>query len=363
MAKRNRIIVAPLDWGLGHATRCIPIIRTLIACGQEVWIASSGSALEVMKEEFPSLPALELPGYSVRYPEKGSLAFAMLKQAPGILRSIQSEHRRLKDIVREHKPDAIISDNRFGCWHAGIPSVFITHQLHLQAPPQFRWAAGIINRMNKNYMARFHECWIPDEQTHPGLAGKLSHPSLNKERTYYLGPLSRFKLSNREHPTAYKLCILLSGPEPQRTILEENLFRQLKTFGRRVLVVRGLPGAPPFVVPEKNVEVVSSLSSEDLQQAILSSEFLVSRAGYSSIMDYLALEKNAILVPTPGQTEQEYLARQFREQKVFYSMEQNDFNLAEAMLASKGYSVKNRKTNPADLTTHIEKWLDRISSS
>jgi len=364
MAKPRRILVAPLDWGLGHATRCIPLIQGLLDWGQEVWMASSGGSIKLLKEEFPGLPALELTGYGIRYPKAGSLALSVLQQTPNLLRSIQREHRQLNEIIKKHKPDAVISDNRFGLWNTAIPTVFITHQVHIQPPRNFRWAAGPVNMLNRYFMSRFDECWIPDSATGSGLAGRLSHPGTHSTKTYYLGPLSRFRpLVSSGHPPLYDLCVILSGPEPQRSQWEESLVTPLKESGKKVLVVRGLPGAPPVSMNDGKMKVVSSLSSDSLQQAIQSSEMLISRAGYSSIMDYVALGKDAILVPTPGQTEQEYLADEFKKKKIFYSVAQKNFNLSEALQASRNYSVKNLVAQETpDLKKHLENWLERISS-
>lgn len=364
MAISKRFVVAPLDWGLGHATRCIPVIRALLDCRQEVLLASSGDALYLLKAEFPDLPFAELPGYNLTYPVKGSLAAALIRQAPRLLKTIRSEHRQLKKILSEYKPDAVISDNRFGLWNKSIPTVFITHQLHIRAPRNLKWTGPAVNLMNRYFISQFNECWVPDYASGAGLAGELSHPKINGVHTTYLGPLSRFnKAAPAEVAPEYDLLFILSGPEPQRSKFEEIVLDQLKHSDKKTLVVRGKPGKNDRAGSGQQIKVVSHLDASGLRDAIQSSGLVISRPGYSSIMDYVALGKNAVLVPTPGQTEQEYLAGRFKKQKIFYSVDQKDFILAEALQACREYSIKNLfPEQKNELALHIENWLQRISS-
>lgn len=355
---KKRILISPLNWGLGHATRCIPIINSLLDCNQEVLIAASGRSLKLLKEEFPLLSFIEIPDYNIVYPKSGSMTLALMTQLPRIIKSVNREHRLLKKYISIYRIDAVISDNRYGLWNKGVPCVFITHQLHIKA-------SALINRLtnyvNHFFIRHFDECWVPDFETNESLAGELSHPKIKKLNTFYIGPLSRFEKPANTGIT-YDLAILLSGPEPQRTLLEEIILRQIKNYTGSVVIIGGKPEEDTKVQIQTNVYLVSHMHAKELQQTLAKSRLIISRAGYSSIMDYIALEKEAILIPTPGQTEQEYLSNHFKNLKVFFTMEQDCFDLQLAVEESKKYSVKNFKgQKKPELNKTVKNWLDRIN--
>ena len=331
----KRILVTPLDWGLGHATRCIPIIRALKKRNAEVFIASSGRALVLLREEFPELISFELTAYNVHYSRSLPFSLSLFLQIPKYLRTIKREHAQVEQIVRQHKIDLIISDNRFGCWSAEVPSVFITHQVNLQMPGSLKWTELLINRLNLNWIRKFNHCWIPDELENP-ITGKLSDSKSVNGR--YIGMLSRFR-KGIEVNKKYELLILLSGPEPQRTVLEEKLLKQLKDFSDQVFFVRGLPGEIDLPVSEKiNLYFANHLPSDELNKVIEESELIICRSGYSTIMDFSRLAKKAIFIPTPGQTEQEYLADELKKRKIAFCAGQDNFNLNQALKLSMAYT-------------------------
>ena len=352
-----KILVAPLDWGLGHATRCVPIIRQLLARQHRVLLGGAGPSLRLLCQEFPDLETIQLPAYDIQYTDRGSLVTALLRQAPRLLRVVRDEHRILESLTAIQRPDAVISDNRYGLWSRFIPSVLITHQLHLPAPLMLRPFA---QAMNRYLIGRFGECWVPDEAEAPGLAGNLSHPPLPGVKTVYLGPLSRFTKATAADPTRYDLAVILSGPEPQRSMLEALAIRQATKLNLRTVVVRGRPGDESTVSEPGNTEVVAHVPAKELENILMESKHVLSRSGYSSIMDYHALGRNAILVPTPGQQEQEYLATHFRRQKTFYSMSQKSFRLETALAESASYRLKPGM--PSQLSTHLATWLQQLSS-
>lgn len=313
-----------MDWGLGHATRSIPIIRAIIEEGHIPFIASDGRALLLLKEEFPDLIALELPSYNIRY-SSSSMIVNMAKQLPRITYAAFAEHFRVRGIVREHHIDMIISDNRFGCFHFNKKSCFLTHQLNLKIDNAL--ASFLGNLANRFWIKRYDECWIPDFEGSPNISGVLSHPSPIKN-VKYLGPLTRMK--KMDIPKKYKAIIILSGPEPQRTYLEKILIEQCKKIEGRILLVKGKTESQERGTIN-NLEIVSYLTSHDLNEAICASELVISRSGYSTLMDLCALGSKAILIPTPGQTEQELLAQHFHAQGIFLMQEQNTVDLAEAL--------------------------------
>ncbi|MDQ2657636.1 MAG: glycosyl transferase family 28 [Bacteroidota bacterium] len=333
----KKVLVAPLDWGLGHASRCVPIIRELQRQECEVVIAGNGDALALLRAEFPATPSYPLPGYDPRYPGKGSMALSMAVQLPHFARVIPAEHEAVGKIIREQSIDLIISDNRYGCWSNRIPSVFVTHQSNVIMPKGLGFLRGIARKMNEGFINRFQLLWIPDVPGDDSLAGDLASVR-SKEliaKTRYVGWLSRFNHTSHSETIRYDVIAILSGPEPQRTLFEDILLPQLRESGLRYLVVRGLPSSPD-VIPDQSV--INFMGLSQLQQVIRSAATVVSRSGYSTVMDMQAMGRKVIFVPTPGQTEQEYLAGRLMEKGVAFTMPQSRFRLSAALVESKKYS-------------------------
>lgn len=321
------MLVAPLDWGLGHATRCIPIIRALVTSGFNVLIAANDAQAYLLSQEFPMLTILPIPGYRVRYAgTRMGLALALVKQLPRLQKLIGEEHRWLQQAIDQHQIDLVISDNRYGLYAQKVSCIFMTHQLTIKAP--FGWLQKILQRINYHYINRFTACWVPDTEGEPNLAGILSHPkTLPAIPVRYLGILSRFREKNLEKK--YDYCILLSGPEPQRSLLEEKFIQGLPKVNGNCLLVRGKPGVEETFFMGEHVTVKNHLRGTELEEAINQSSYIVCRSGYTSIMEILSLRKKAILIPTPGQTEQEYLARHLQERGYCLSFSQDRFDCSQ----------------------------------
>lgn len=325
MKEKPRILVAPLDWGIGHATRCVPVIRELMRQGAEVYIASNGRPLKVLQRAFPELPVLKLPPYDVRYPFR-SIILNLLLQLPRILWAIFAEHRQINRWVKKYEFDGIISDNRLGCFSRKVPTVFISHQLNLEAPNE---ALGrMTNMLNHWFIRRYGRCWVPDWSGAGNLSGSLSRPSPH-EHSVYVGPLTRLKAVRAEKK--YDVLALLSGPEPQRTNLEKAILRQAAELPYRMLLVQGKPEADSTAQQRANIEIVPFLDAEALSEAIAASNIVVCRSGYSTLMDLAALGKKALLIPTPGQTEQEYLAEFLAGKGAFVWQDQKALDLAKGI--------------------------------
>lgn len=339
----KRILVTPLDWGLGHATRCIPIIRELLKRECDVLIAGSGDSLLLLKNEFPHLTCLAIPGYRPVYSSGENVILKMGIQVPKFINVIEKEHRCIESIIEKHHIDLVISDNRYGCWSAKIPSVFITHQLNILMPKGWGWLSSLVGLLNKRFIKKFSVCWVPDyADQEASLSGTLSE--VNKygfKDIVHIGPLSRFR-HNGQGGSKYDVLCIFSGPEPQRSIFEKTVNDQLRNSGLRYFVTRGV-FSHEFSSRENEVDF---LNSEALQTVISQSSLVIARSGYSTIMDLAALGKKGILVPTPGQTEQEYLADRWKEKGVLYTMPQRSFNLGVALRESEPYTGFKVGPNP-----------------
>ncbi len=325
MGHTKKILVAPLNWGLGHASRCIPVIWELQKQGAEVILASEGRALELLRAEFTSLPALEMPPYGITY-HSGNMVVNMAWQLPKILLAIYREHCLTQKLIARHHIRGIISDNRFGCFSKKVPCVFLTHQLNIRAP----WSglSRAVNFFNHHFIRKYNTCWVPDTESEPNLSGALSHGSFRGEK-HYIGALSRMQFF--ETKKEYDAIVVLSGPEPQRSHLEKAIIAQAANLPWRFLLVQGRAELQSRFFIKKNIEVVSHLRSEELNRAILASQVFIGRPGYSTIMDLAKLGTHALLIPTPGQTEQEYLAEKCRREKAFLIQNQKTLDVAKAL--------------------------------
>ena len=318
----KRILVAPLNWGLGHVTRCIPLIQELERLGTEVFLASDGVALHLLKAEFPHLPAFELPSYRIRY-QSSNMVWNIGKQLPRIVWAVRREQWETERLVRTHRIDGILSDNRYGCFSRAANSVLLSHQLRLRVPGfGLGWAA---NRVLPLALGKFDAVWVPDVPEAPGLSGALSHGARVHEVQHYIGILTRMRAYERD--PEYDVAVVLSGPEPQRSILEQRLLEQAISMPHKFIFVQGQTQAKKHYYAADNVEVVSYLTSRDLNDVLMASKVLVNRSGYSSVMDLAGLGKKAILIPTPGQTEQEYLAGFLAQQQLFVEQRQDALDL------------------------------------
>jgi uncharacterized protein (TIGR00661 family) len=361
-AERKRVLIAPLDWGLGHATRCIPIIYALTELNFEVIIAADGPIKNLLEREFKNVVFTQIKGYNIKYStNKFLLPLKLLLQFPKLLRVVFNEHFWLDKKIREYKIDAVISDNRLGLYSSKVPCIYITHQLQIKTGNSFtEWLA---QKFHYFFINKYSACWVPDTAAENNLAGDLSHPKkLPKTPVKYLGPLSRFKKTTVEKK--YDLLILLSGPEPQRTIFENLLLQELKNFSGKVAMVKGLPKnsvEEEFVYDDENkITVANHLSATSLNKAIQQSEIVICRSGYTSVMDLIRLRQKAILVATPGQTEQEYLAEYLMEKKRFFSVEQNKFSLQHALQKASGFSFANTFIFPDDYKKIIEEFAGKL---
>lgn len=356
--RKLRILVAPLDWGLGHTTRCIPVIEALLKQDAEVIIAGNKIQEKVLSAEFPRCKFLFLEGYEVAYSatRKGFL-WKMMQQLPRVASAIQHENSWLKEmLVREHI-DGVISDNRFGLYTSKIPSVFITHQLRIQTGLG-QLADDVAQRVNYRYINRFSQVWVPDFHGPQNLAGILSHPTfMPATNVVYVGPLTRMHQRSPVNE-AGGILFIFSGPEPQRSFLEQKVFAQLRDIQQKVTVIRGKP-LQEDLLSIADAVIYNHLPANEMELIMRSASFIICRSGYSSVMDINALGQRSILIPTPGQTEQEYLADYLMQNKFAVKASQSDFDLQDLLQKAAGFSYNGFiKQNDSLLAEAVASFLD-----
>ncbi len=350
MNNTKRILVCPLDWGLGHATRSVVVIRALQAKGHEVEIASSGRALDFLKLEFPQLVAHELPAYDVTYSVRTGVFLPILFQTPRIAKVILEEYQQTGKLVSARSIDAVISDNRYGCYADRVPCSIITHQLSPKMPAGLELTGGTIRKAIRNYILRFNYCWIPDEEGHL-LSGELSHSG--QVPFCFVGLLSRMQPVHVQERAG--ILALISGPEPQRTLFEKMMIERLTASQADHVVVKGVPQG----AASSDGRVHSHLATLALNQEMARAALIICRSGYSSIMDIAAVGGKAWFVPTPGQSEQLYLARQLEAKGIAGFQRQEDFDLSHAMNAIEKY----RGFRPISPSAHLlSKEIDLLLS-
>lgn len=341
--KEPAILVTPLDWGLGHATRCIPIIRSLLSLNQPVLLGGCGDSLKVLRLEFPNLPFVEFPAYNMRYPKENMLWNVALK-LPQLLSTFVKEQQMVKLLLRKNRIKAVISDNRYGCFHPDIPSILITHQVYPIVPlPSVEKS---VQKYVQHLINQFNVCWIPDmPEASSSLAGKLAHPAIHNGR--FIGPLSRLFPQEINTNPFYKVLFLLSGPEPQRTYLESKIRNQVGDIDGNFALVQGLPNKADFpATKDGNLHIFPYLQADELSKLIANSDIVLCRAGYSTLMDLAFFGKKAIFIPTPGQTEQIYLADQLHEANRGVTVSQDQFMLADTInKAEKTIGLPSYKPN------------------
>jgi predicted glycosyltransferase len=363
-SKKPIVLLSPLDWGLGHTTRCIPIIHELLLQGCNVIIACNSTQKALLIQEFPKLPYVHLPGYNLKYGKKrwGTIVRIIL-QTPKILIKINNENTWLNIFLKSQPVDIIISDNRFGLYAPGARTVFITHQLYIKTG-----LGKISDRLAQwlNYLRiqRFSTCWIPDYKGGKTLAGKLSNPGkMPVIPVQYIGGLSRLNTC-QEQTASIDLLIILSGPEPQRTIFENLLLQAIKYQHGKIVLVRGLPGdTSNYIQSTDNVIIYNHAPAILLNTLICNSEFVISRSGYTTVMDLLKLGKKSILVPTPGQAEQEYVAVHLYKERLAYTVSQAHFSLTKALANARTFSYQQPLLPMEEYKGVIREMMEELRSS
>lgn len=323
------VFISALDWGLGHATRTIPVIDAQLRLNRNVIIGASINQIGIYKEHFPALTILTMPSVPPVYSKSNIQFIAFAKYLPQFFKQITAEHHYLNAIVDQYNIHMVISDNCYGLYNRKTRNILITHQLSLKTPRLVRLFKGIIQNKLNQLINNFDYCYVPDYSGKHKLSGELSrNTSTLKCLIRFIGPLSRLSVVKEEHKEIYpKLLILISGPENQRTQFEEKILESIPNLPKNLsyLIIRGLPMKQTSTIKNS----LNHATAPKLKAYIKNAKYIVSRAGYSTIMDLVELQKTAMLVPTPGQPEQIYLAKHLSQQSSFLSTEQEKVDLTE----------------------------------
>jgi UDP:flavonoid glycosyltransferase YjiC (YdhE family) len=324
---KKNILISPLEWGLGHAGRMVPLAKRLQELNHNIFFGSGEEHLSFFRSEVPGANYIHFPGFRIGYSRYLPQYIIILFKSPVLLYHIILEHNRLKKIIRDYSIDIVISDNRIGLWNSEIKTVFITHQLRIPFPEPFRCLEFIGIQINRLIIKKFSSCFIPDLCGELNVSGRLSHGFRLPENVRYIGILSRLGGHfNDDNSRSDKCTVILSGPEPQRSILKQKLTKNFLSQGRTAVMLEGKPGMTYESYTLKNIVYYNHLSAIETIKLLKESETIISRSGYTTIMELVSIGSSALLIPTPGQTEQEYLAEYLSEKGWFRSLAQRDID-------------------------------------
>ncbi len=328
MNRRLTILFCPLDWGLGHITRDVPLIQYCVNEGHKVIVAGSEKVIQIAKEACPTITTELFTGFEIIYSKKRGIIIGLLLKLPDYIVDFYNDHKKTEALADKHNVDLVISDNRFGCYSKEAYSVYISHQLQFRLKGIAKPFNFIPAWVHRQIIKKYNHCLIPDFETKPRLAGELSEKKRLRTPATYIGILSRFepKTADKTEDTV----VLLGGPEPYRTQFEHIIINQANEMQIPVTIIQGKPDTNHQKTTIGFVKRVSMLTGDELENRLLTAKTIISRSGYSSLMDLAALNRTAVIVPTPGQPEQEYLARYLHQSGYFVTMSQQAFNLKTA---------------------------------
>lgn len=355
MSRKRKILYAVLNWGLGHSTRSLPILRELVK-NNDVTVLSTGRSMELLRSELPGIKFIDHPDYSVKYTKRGGLLMlSLFLQLPKILFRLREEHKFTEKLVVEHRFDMIVSDNRYGIYSKIIPSYFITHQIRFKLTPGLEKLEFISEYFNKLYFRHYNKIFIPDEEKDSNLSGDLSHgiKRINSSKLFYTGILADMNFDNE--PVRSDYLIIISGPEPQRSIFEKKAIEQSSSLNGKIIIVCGKTESSG-VRTIGNTEIYDHASREMIYSMMKGTNMIISRPGYSSVMEIVSMNKKALFIPTPGQTEQEYLGRYFKEKGYFHSVQQKNMDLEKDILTADNIQCPVR-FNPNNISGMLDEIL------
>jgi len=327
MPKNKRILFAIMGWGLGHATRCIPIIKSLMK-DNHIILSSNGISTILLQQEFPTLKCIDYPDYAIKYPKNKIMLLPLIAlQLPAIIVKLIKEYLQTQKVINDENIDLIISDSRYGVYSRGVPTYFIVHQLHFKLWGIFKFIEFLGEWFNIFMFRRYEKVIIPDVKSDKNLTGDLTHSGkiITHPKLHYLGVFCSVSEINIKQDIDYFFSI--SGPEIQRTLFEEIILDQISHIPGKKVLVLGKPDDEQVYENIENTEIYSHVNREKQNELLNRAKFVVCRSGYTTVMELIALKKSALMIPTPGQTEQEYLARHYQSTGIFHIAMQDGLDL------------------------------------
>lgn len=353
------IIYSICSWGLGHATRSLPILRQLINENHHLTVISHDRSLQLLKNELKDAVEYEdIPDYPMLVSKNTQQFIAKsLVYWPLFIKRMESGLQHLGKLLKDIPCDRIISDGRYDMYSKHIPSFFISHQIRIMNPLRLHLFERGSEIFNEFFFKRFQDIIIPDYKEN-NLSGDLSHnlKKIDENQLHYVGLLSDFEKKSLNKDIDY--FISLSGPEPQRTILEQKIRTQLNHLNGTVIMSLGKT-EETISTPDDHIKIYSYLSKEKRENLLNRSKLVISRSGYSTIMDLAVIGTQAFMIPTPGQIEQEYLAQHLKQTNICHSTTQHNLNLSEDIplaLKTKGFPGKG------DVKKSVENVLNIVLS-
>jgi UDP:flavonoid glycosyltransferase YjiC (YdhE family) len=295
----QKVLISPLNWGMGHVARSIAIIQQLIDQQNQVFVACEDDQKAVFECYFSQLHFISHRPYPFQFSGKGKWAWDLFRQRKKLLERFAEENNEVTVYISDFQIDVVISDHRYGFFSTTKPSIFITHQLHLP----LKWFQKPMQFIHQKLLQNFSSVWVLDEEN-SSLAGKLSEKIKHKD-LHYIGWKSRFQLSGHDSKACDNLY-LVSGPLPySQDFLNECVEMAWQKSGNNVCIFPSnlvLPLQLPL-----NLTCLPANDWQDVDAYFRGARFIISRAGYTTIMDLKVLNKKSMLIATPGQAEQEYL--------------------------------------------------------
>lgn len=344
------VFISPLNWGLGHATRDLPIINEILGHGHHVTIGTTGPTLALLKKECPKCHFIDFPGYSATYSSSRFFLPKFVKDIPKMLKAFSNENKNVNKIFSREKYDLVVSDCRYGVYSAKIPSFLITHQITFHLP-MVKLAEPVTELFNKYSFNHFRRVIVPDNVPPNNLCGKLCEPNFRKikEKLYYAGILCSIKKMKIKEDLDYLFSI--SGPEPQRTKFEDIITKDVKNVRGDKVILLGKPHEDFERKLDKNTLVKSHASRDEMTKLMNRAKFIICRSGYTTMMELAELgKKHGLFMPTPGQPEQEYLSKYYMDKGWFYSTSQYKLDIVEDIEKTsdyKGFPVMSKSADNA----------------
>jgi len=346
------------SWGLGHATRSLPVIRKLLEENNKVTIISSGRSLTLLQKEIGNdAEYIDIPDYPLLLSENARQFMAKsVVYWPVFIKRIGAGLQHLTKILRRKKYDLIISDARYDMYSKEIPSFFISHQMRIMNPLRIKMFESGSELFNLFFFNRFTGVIVPDYKEND-LSGDLSHNlrRIEEDHLHYVGVLSDFTRKKTEKNIDYLISI--SGPEPQRSMLEEKLLSQVHQLDGTIAMTLGKT-EKQAKMHKRNITMYSFLTREKREELLNRAKMVIARSGYSTIMDLAVVGTKALMTPTIGQIEQEYLADYHNKKGTFYSVSQNEIHLARDVERAEQTTGITRSCN---VSKTVENIMDVIS--